>query len=507
MSAQLEDLRDKLNAALEQLIKERDTALQANEPAKVATAEAEAERLGTVVATVQFAINSQVALNLNAVAARLQESIEAQKAVGLSLAWKTIEKAATVLKDAGATAGTVLEAVAGSMQAKPGKFQSVVNKLIEGAKAKQLDPMLVLTIVAIESDFNPLACSSLSSAAGLFQFLDSTWFGAGGEEFPGRGGKGNGHAAGASVDVQVAIGCKFIADIRKALAKRLGTEPSVAAIYMAHQQGLGGALKILKADPNAAIESVIGEAAARNNAFDGLRVGQTIEKFRTMVRTNEDQARELVVAAAPAVGGGASVDVNTIAARVVHVALTEMEMFARDNGRIVVETQPPLNKRVLEYFSGVGRPDITDPSAEAWSAAFISFVMGEAMRRAGVGQDLFPKSAAHATYILAGLANRIANRLNAPLVYFDRGEMAPRVGDLVGFSRTGKVKNRADIEALLPDKFFPSHTDLVVDVSAGRIKVIGGNVGQTIKLSTVAVDGEGRIDPSDQHFFVLRVNI
>ena len=163
----------------------------------------------------------------------------------------------------------------------------------------------------------------------------------------------------------------------------------------------------------------------------------------------------------------------------------------------------PLSKRVLEYFRGVGRSDITDPSAEPWSAAFISFVM----RDAGALPTVFPFSGNHARYILFGLANRIANRDNASLVYFDRSEIAPRVGDLIGFSRTANVTSRADIERFLPDKFFPSHTDLVIDVSPGKCKVIGGNVGQTIQTATVKIDEFGKIDPSDKHFFVLRVNI
>ena len=73
----------------------------------------------------------------------------------------------------------------GNIQAKPGKFKEVVNKLIGGAKAHGLDPMTVLTFIAIESDFDPTLCARSSSAAGLFQFIDSTWKAAGGPSFPG----------------------------------------------------------------------------------------------------------------------------------------------------------------------------------------------------------------------------------------------------------------------------------------------------------------------------------
>ncbi|MBH5399048.1 DUF2272 domain-containing protein [Bradyrhizobium sp. CNPSo 4010] len=68
--------------------------------------------------------------------------------------------------------------------------------------------------------------------------------------------------------------------------------------------------------------------------------------------------------------------------------------FARKNGAVVLETQEPLRSRALEYFKLVGRPDITDVSAEAWSAAFISSIITSA----GAGPTQFPISAGHSRY-------------------------------------------------------------------------------------------------------------
>jgi hypothetical protein len=521
MTIELEDLRDGLSEALDELIAERDEAVKKNEMDKVTTAEAEMDRIGVVLATVQFALNEEQAINMNAVAARLLESVQAQRAIGLSTAAKDIDglikkmdgsvggggvkgkgKGVGKKRQAGGATGT------GDIQAKPGKFQIVVDKLIAGAKANGLDPMMILTFIAIESDFDPTQCSPVSSAAGLFQFIDSTWAAVGGPTFPGRGGIGNGQAAGASIDMQVDLGCKFTADNAKKLAQALGEPPVGVTIYMAHQQGLAGALKILRANRSDSIESVIGEAAAKNNRFQGLTVGQTIEKFSAVYRSNEDDARALVTitGAGPAAGEAEEEGAETadsILPKAVHVALTEMEVFARKNGAVLVETQQPLSSRVLEYFKLVGRPDITDPTAEPWSAAFISFVM----KTAGASPTQFPISPSHSLYILFALANRVANRMNASMVYFDRNERAPEVGDLIGFSRTAEVRNRADMERFLPSKFFASHTNLVVDVAPGRIKAIGGNLSQSTRIVTVKTDAQGRIDPSDQHFFVLQMNM
>ena len=63
------------------------------------------------------------------------------------------------------------------------------------------------------------------------------------------------------------------------------------------------------------------------------------------------------------------------------------------------------------------------------------------------------------------------------------------------------------MEGFLPSKHFDSHTDLVVEVSPGKVRVIGGNVSQTIKITTVKTTAEGKIVPADKRFFVLRMNM
>ena len=213
MTEPLTDIRDELKKASDQLLDERDAA--ANDPAKVAVAEAEFDRIAVVLSSVQTAINQQLALNLDAVARRLEDSIEAQRAIGLSTAAATLADLVGRIRgslaspapgrtDTGEPAGTAgpgsrvasrgrirrrprsqPQGPGGSgLQAKPGKHQLVVDKLIAGATAENLEPMTVLTIVAIESEFNPTATNPMSSAGGLFQFLDATWASAGGCNLP-----------------------------------------------------------------------------------------------------------------------------------------------------------------------------------------------------------------------------------------------------------------------------------------------------------------------------------
>ena len=233
----LEALRNVLLTASDQLLDERNAAAAAGETDKVKTAEQEFDRIAVVLATIQGVINRREALRINAVADRLDQSIRAQKAIGLSTAAKTLEDAVERLRGDGgfAEGGTGPAELTGEVRAKPGPHAGVVAQLIAGAEAAGLDPMMVLTIVAIESDFRPNATSPLSSAGGLFQFIDDTWVGAGGPKI-GAGGKGNGFAAGAPVDLQVKIGCAFIAKTIKTLRTKLKREPNIVAVYMAHQQ-------------------------------------------------------------------------------------------------------------------------------------------------------------------------------------------------------------------------------------------------------------------------------
>jgi hypothetical protein len=321
-------------------------------------------------------------------------------------------------------------------------MHDLIAALIAGADEESLDPISILAIVAIESDFNPKATNRVSSAAGLFQFLDGTWESEGGESFDGRGGVGNGLAAGATVAAQIAIGCRFTAKNRDDLENALGQEPTPTQLYMAHQQGRTGAKRLLKADKNAPVEEIIGVKKARDNRLDGLSVGRVIASFGKLVAKHIFEVRDLVEdvpvvsSPRPPQGPGDTAFGDSAA----EVAESEMRVFARRaDGSAIKETEERLLSRTLEYFKFVGSDNVSDPSVTHWSAAFISFVMGQA----GATKEQFRFSAGHVSYIFQALQNRVDGKDDASIVYFDRNEIAPRVGDLVGFSRDANVKTLA----------------------------------------------------------------
>jgi hypothetical protein len=114
----------------------------------------------------------------------------------------------------------------------------------------------------IESKFDPNARAGSSSAGGLFQFTDDT---------ARRYGLTNKFDGVANAEAAA----RLWMDNKAGLEKALGRAPTAGELYLAHQQGLGGATKLLT-NPNASAESLLGSDAFRHN---GGRDGMTGADF------------------------------------------------------------------------------------------------------------------------------------------------------------------------------------------------------------------------------------
>ncbi|MEN6387171.1 MAG: transglycosylase SLT domain-containing protein [Phycisphaerales bacterium] len=111
-------------------------------------------------------------------------------------------------------------------------------------------------LAQIESSNNPYARNPNSSAKGLYQFIDST-------------AKQYGITAPFGTpeytqQEQQAV-MRFTEDNRNALRQFLGREPTQGELYLAHQQGVGGAKRILS-NPDARAVDLVGEQAINLNA-------------------------------------------------------------------------------------------------------------------------------------------------------------------------------------------------------------------------------------------------
>lgn len=163
--------------------------------------------------------------------------------------------ASDVAKPAGATAIPTTIADTGLTDA--------ISKV---AAARGVDPQYMTRLALVESGGNPNAASSLSSASGPFQFIKST-----AQQY----GLTNPNDPTASADAAA----RLTLDNKAALTQALGREPTSGELYLAHQQGAGGAAKLLS-NPDAPVEAVIGAEAARNNgATPGMTAGQFANKW------------------------------------------------------------------------------------------------------------------------------------------------------------------------------------------------------------------------------------
>jgi hypothetical protein len=147
-------------------------------------------------------------------------------------------------------------------------FGTDVDSVIAAASTRNGVPEEYMRIVAqLESGGDPNAQNPTSSAGGLFQFVDST---------AAQYGLANRMNAGESADA----GARLMSDNMRALANALGRQPSVGEVYLAHQQGLGGAMALLS-NPNAPVTEVLSQfyddpatVVTNNGGNTGMTAGE-----------------------------------------------------------------------------------------------------------------------------------------------------------------------------------------------------------------------------------------
>ncbi len=157
----------------------------------------------------------------------------------------------------------------------------------------------LLATAKMESNFNPKAAATTSSARGLFQFIDQTWLGTVKEA-----GSQLGYGKYADAISKSSSGGYYVNDpsMRGAIMKlrddpnaassmaavltqsnsfkltgKIGRRPSDSELYMAHFMGVGGAAKLIsnaENSPNASAARLFPNAAAANRSIFYDRAGQ-----------------------------------------------------------------------------------------------------------------------------------------------------------------------------------------------------------------------------------------
>lgn len=176
-------------------------------------------------------------------------------------------------------------------QAMPAQGPGGLGDLFARKEAELgLPPGYLQRTAAIESSGNPNAQNPNSSAGGLFQFIDST-------------AKQYGLTNKMDPVASTEAAARLAADNKAVLSRALGREPTAGELYLAHQQGGGGATKLL-ANPNARAVDVVGADAVRLN---GGNPNMTAAEFASRWVSKVDggqpgQPVQMASADAPAMG-------------------------------------------------------------------------------------------------------------------------------------------------------------------------------------------------------------
>jgi hypothetical protein len=137
----------------------------------------------------------------------------------------------------------------------------------------RIDDPYLQRLAEIESGNNPRAQNPKSSAKGYFQFINSTGREVGlvGQGFDYRG----------NPEKELAAAKQFTDKNRQILAQGLGRDPTPGELYLAHQQGAGGALNILSNPDAKAVDTVGADAVKLNGGNENMTNAEFARKWIT----------------------------------------------------------------------------------------------------------------------------------------------------------------------------------------------------------------------------------
>jgi len=162
------------------------------------------------------------------------------------------------------------------------------------------------------------------------------------------------------------------------------------------------------------------------------------------------------------------------------VSRAEKELEKWGNGSVKEGSSKTLEE-LDAYWKSVGM-SYQSMRGEAWSAAFISWLMKESGSK-----DAFPYSASHSVYIREAIANRKARK--GSWKGYKPEEVKIEKGDLVCYARQDGVTYDTTSR-------YASHCDIVsaIDRKKKQIKAIGGNVSDSVNESTYRINNKGFLE-------------
>jgi hypothetical protein len=161
--------------------------------------------------------------------------------------------------------------------ASPAEVRAYIEQQAKAAGLSQNDIRNLLTTAQKESSMGQSLKNPKSSAKGVFQFIDST-----GAQYGLNSPDGKGFDNRLDMKANVDAGIKFYKANQKALAptlRKLGIPvDDPAAMYLAHNQGAGGARSLYRSlGSGKTVNQILkSDEKAKKNAMDGLTADQAI---------------------------------------------------------------------------------------------------------------------------------------------------------------------------------------------------------------------------------------
>jgi hypothetical protein len=144
------------------------------------------------------------------------------------------------------------------------------------------------------------------------------------------------------------------------------------------------------------------------------------------------------------------------------------------------EKADPYYKYVREMWAAIGEPydgrsRYPDGKEVPWSAAFISWVV----RKAGPDYANFQFAASHSVFVNNAIKAQVTNRLDKPFWGYRITEKKPEIGDIIQRNRGSGMFTYSYAEN---HSKYESHSDIVVEVTSDVVRVLGGNVSDTVTM-------------------------
>lgn len=165
-----------------------------------------------------------------------------------------------------------------------GSWAAVKDTIVAASKMAGVDASLMATMASIESGFRSTVKAGTSSATGLYQFISGTW-----KAMLNKYGSKYGidpNTPPSDPRANALMGAEFLKENAAALEKGLGRTPTDTDVYLAHFMGAGGAVNLLKGDPNAIAANISPKAAAANKSifYEGVRPRTLAEVYAVLDR-------------------------------------------------------------------------------------------------------------------------------------------------------------------------------------------------------------------------------